>query len=161
RNPSVDINQNIYGAFVQDDWKVKSRLTLNIGLRYDYMAPPTDAAGYMNNFDPATYSASLAPTIASSGLICFKSPCSQAGSNAGLSTSANTGADYNGPNYINGLIFATPSSINNNQKSPFGDHATQMQKTNLAPRVGFAYDLFGDGKTAFRGGYGWAYDELE
>ena len=161
RNPSVDINQNIYGAFVEDNWKVRPRLTLNIGIRYDYVGAPTDASGFLSNFDPGTYSASLAPTIASSGLICFTSPCSQAGSNAGLSTSANGNADYNGPNYINGMIFGSPNAANNNQASPFGNHVTQMQKTALAPRFGWAFDLFGNGKTAFRGGYGWAYDELE
>ena len=130
-------------------------------MRYGYLGQPTDAAGYLNNFDPAKYSAAAAPTINSQGLICFTGACSQAGSNAGLSSTPNAGADFNGPNYLNGMIFGTPSAAVNNQASPFGNKISTSQKDNFAPRVGFAYDLFGDGKTAFRGGYGWAFDELE
>jgi len=41
-----------YGAYVQDDWKVTDAFTVNIGVRYDYMTPATEANNRMANFDP-------------------------------------------------------------------------------------------------------------
>ena len=41
-----------YGAYMQDDWKVTDDFTLNIGVRYDYMPPATEANNRMANFDP-------------------------------------------------------------------------------------------------------------
>jgi hypothetical protein len=87
-------------AYLQDDWKVNSRLTLNLGLRWEMNTPPLDYAGHETSFDPAK----------------------------GVPLVKNT-------SYI-------------------GDHIWAFDWHDYGPRVGFAYQPFGDGKTVVRGGFG-------
>ena len=52
-NPQLNYRSNYYGVFVQDDWRVSPRLTVNLGLRWDYESPIAEAADQQNiGFDP-------------------------------------------------------------------------------------------------------------
>ena len=96
-------------VFVNDDWKVSPKLTLNLGLRWERYGAPTEANGIIAQFtnltatDPATIAAARTGPVSS--------------------------------------MWTTPNK-------------------DLGPRVGFAYDPFGDHKTAIRGGYAISYDRL-
>jgi hypothetical protein len=95
---AVSLNARNMATFVQDDIKLSKRLTLNIGLRYEYFGNPAGAANQERN----------------------------------------SVSDLPGTQ----LVFHTPKT----------------DKNNIAPRLGFAWDILGDGKWALRGGFGMAYD---
>jgi hypothetical protein len=56
----ADLRRNMHFAYVQDDWRAASRLTLNLGLRYEFSTPYWEKNNVLSNFDPATNSMILA-----------------------------------------------------------------------------------------------------
>jgi len=142
---------NVLEWYTQDEWKVNTRLTLDYGVRYTWAMAQRLSTG--NNFVPSLYSASGAPVLYqptsqkdSHGLQQAQDPTTNAyvpGAYAGLFV-PNTGNLNNGILYVNTKGFP--------QGTYYGNGVI------FAPRVGFAYDPFGQGKTVIRGGYGIFYN---
>lgn len=53
--PTLGFRSTNAGFFIQDDWKVSTRLTLNLGVRYDYNSPWNETNGRVSNFDSTTF----------------------------------------------------------------------------------------------------------
>jgi len=102
---SSRIYDTAVGGFVQDNFKLNSRLTLEYGVRFEWNGTPVEGANRLVLFNPA------GPSLTRVG--------------------------------TNGL----------------GANAAYNQNYNLEPRLGFADDLFGNGKTVVRGGYGYLVDQ--
>lgn len=104
---------NIISAFVQDSFRATSRLTLDLGMRWEPFLPYTDINGKLTGWRPGQQSTRY-------------------------------------PNAPRGVLYPGDPGL------PDGGYSASWK--NLGPRAGFALDVFGDGSTAVRGGYGIFYD---
>src|SRR5882762_11208368 len=129
----TDNGKNYYGTYINDDWKVTSKLTLNLGLRWDYFQPVYEHHGNQANFIPDG-----APTGGPAYLI-------PSGPNAGNLS----------PSFINLLALDGIQLVT----GKFGKSLAEGQKTNFAPRLGFAYQA--NPKLVVRGGFGMFYNGFE
>ncbi len=137
-------NNVSWAAYAQDNWRVNRKLTLNLGLRWDGVPHTYEANNRMGNFYPSLYNPANAALVNADGTINPASP--------GLGTSPNpilAGV----PLYLNGIGIpgqaGVPKGLVNNHWAAFG------------PRLGFAYDLTGSGKTVVRGGFGIMYERIQ
>lgn len=137
-------NNVSWALYVQDNYRVNNRLTLNLGLRWDGIPHTYEANNKMNNFYPNLYNQSNAAVLNS-------------GNNSVSSTSPGLGTSPDpalpGNFYVNGIGTCGVSGI------PKG--CVNDAWKNFGPRVGFAYDLAGNGKTVIRGGFGIMYERIQ
>jgi hypothetical protein len=137
-------------AYFQDDWRLKPNLTVNLGLRWDYFQPYQDVGGYQASFSPTSGSFSFnSSTGYGSGSAKYLIP--QEAWNYAQTVMNNS--SYN-PNYSTVLAEdgITPVAVSD-------PHLLNTQKTNFAPRIGFAWSP--DAKTSLRAGFGIFYGGLE
>ena len=137
-----------WNAFFQDDWKVNSRLTLNMGVRWEYIGQAVDKNGDLSNtwLSLALAGNSLVPNCpGSTGAIC-----NPLGTFKGWVAPGNYQKDAQFP--LTGQFASIFRNTRNNAS------ANGSPLDNFAPRIGFAWTPLGGNKFVVRGGTGFFYD---
>jgi len=156
-------NWKVAEWYLQDSWKIVPRLTLDYGIRFTYDIPTTLKTGNGAGFVPSRYNPAKAPQLyqpyndAKKGRSAIINPAI-----AGAPGTA--GNPVQPAVYIGQFVPNTGDVANGvvvNTDPTFPKSLRNSNGLLLAPRLGFAYDPFGDGKTAFRGGAGLFYNTRE
>ncbi|MGA2166734.1 MAG: TonB-dependent receptor [Terracidiphilus sp.] len=132
------VNNN-YGVYGNDNWHITPRLTLNLGLRFDGLPHAFERYNKFANFVAADYNTSLGNPVTAAGTL--------------LPSSLSTFTGTTGAFYLNGIEEAGVKGF------PRGN--VQNKYNTWEPRIGFAYNLTGNGKTVLRGGFGMFYERVQ
>lgn len=152
--PQIQARFSQFETYVQDDWTVNRRLTVNLGIRWQFMPPIASWPGNTAFFDPSYYDSTKAATVSPTNGLITAAPLPYNGlilPGNGFSTKAKqvvAASVYNNP-AVQALFHNLPAGLIKSTLNTF------------APRGGFAYDLTGKQTTVLHAGYGLSYERVE
>lgn len=153
--PFAEGRYNQFEAFVQDNWRLNRKFTLDYGLRVYNIGPTFVEGQQVAYFDPASWSQAEAPLLFQP--VCANGAPTCSGTQR-VAMNPLTGEILNNT-FIGKLVPGSGDFYNGMTVVP----ETVYDSTGIlfAPRVGFGWDVAGDGRTAVRGGFGIFYDRYQ
>ncbi|MCU0245793.1 MAG: carboxypeptidase regulatory-like domain-containing protein [Bryobacter sp.] len=150
--PLMQARANISEFFVQDNWKVNRRLTLDYGVRFYLVPPIADKEDLMTGFVPDRFDPKQAVKLIQPALNANRVRIGVSPVDGSTYPAALIGAIApNSGNPANGMLLVA-------ENPSYPRALTKNPGVQWSPRLGFAYDLTGDGKTALRGGFALLYN---